>query len=94
MYSSFGPPSIIVGIGFESKISLGTHDQVEQMTEEEKREKIDNFYELFLYQRSSLLRNQKFMLASLSMAGYCFTVTGLQYFFTDYLMSAINIPNS
>lgn len=28
------------------------------------------------------------------MAGYCFSMTGLQYFFTDYLFTAINIPET
>ena len=28
------------------------------------------------------------------MAGYCFSMTGLQYFFTDYVFTAINIPET
>jgi hypothetical protein len=37
------------------------------------------------------MRNYKYLLASFSMAGYCFSVTGLQYFFTDYILTAINV---
>ena len=28
------------------------------------------------------------------MAGYCFSVTGLQFFLTDYIFTAINIPSA
>ena len=41
-----------------------------------------------------MFKNYKYLLASFSMAGYCFSVTGLQYFFTDYILTAINEEES
>lgn len=76
-YNRFGGPSVVLGLEFHAKLDHGDLKEQPEEVQEEIYRKIAIFHEEFLDQRNALLRNSKYMLASLSMAGYCFCVTGL-----------------
>lgn len=92
VYSHFGPPSVVLGLSFGDKIDLGSKRDVQDLNEQEIAQNVQSFYDEYKRQLNSLVKNYKYLLSALSMAGYSFTVTGLQYFFTDYLFTAINLP--
>jgi hypothetical protein len=84
VYSKFGSPSVVIGLDFAKKVEIA-HAAHNDYEDSQVEDSIAQFQEKFIAQRKSLLKNPKYMLASCSMAAYCFSVTGLQYFFTDYI---------
>ncbi len=93
VYSSYGPPSVLIGIGgIENKVELSSKHH--NKSDIEIEEALVSFEDAYIEQNKQLRTNWKYLLASFSMAGFCFSMTGLQYFFTDYIFTAINVPET
>lgn len=73
-YSTFGTPTILIGIGRGFK----------EMAESEMD--LFEFKKKVFKQVKRLLRHSAFIFFGLALAGYSFTLSGLQLFITDYAL--------